>query len=131
MTDTSILSGSTGTFTNFLKGVPGAMMSNMDEMKKTAQKEEKAAADTVTDIKDTTDKAEKKADETGALTPPTIQPFVPPTPTNPLQAFGSAAGILAAFGGLLTKRPLTTSLNAAASVMNAYKQNDIAAAQSA
>lgn len=43
---------------------------------------------------------------------------------SPMEAFGSSAGWLAAFGGLLTRRPLTNSLNAASGVMNAYKQQD-------
>jgi hypothetical protein len=107
------------------------MLSNMQGMKTAAQKEEKSAANTVSDIRGITDKAQKSADATGALTPPNIAPYTPPQQTSPIAAFGSAAGILAAFGGLLTKRPLQTSLNAAAGVLNAYKRNDTAAAEQA
>lgn len=76
------------------------------------------------------DKEESKLDP-NALKPPDIQPFQAPAARSPLQAFGSAAGVLAALGGLLTRHPLTTSLEASAKVMNAYQQQDAAAAQTA
>ena len=59
--------------------------------------------------------------------------FMPPAPEekpyNPMHAWGSTAMIVAALGSLLTRRPLTTALNAAAGVMNAYKANDMAKAK--
>lgn len=58
--------------------------------------------------------------------PPEIaKPVVPPEAMKPLdvmQNFGSFATALAVFGGFLTKRPLQTSLDAAASAMEALKQ---------
>ena len=47
-----------------------------------------------------------------------------PIQTQPAQTWGSMAMILAAFGGLLTHTPLTTSLNAMAGVLNAVHAND-------
>jgi hypothetical protein len=76
------------------------------------------------------DKEAEKLDP-NVLTPPKIEPFKAPPRTSPLEAFGSAAGVFAALGGLLTRQPLTTSLNAAAKVLDAYKRNDDTAAQTA
>ena len=72
-------------------------------------------------------------DEAGKLTPPKFQPIPPPTvqPTDPKQIWGSAAMFIAAFGGLLTRQPMTTALNAAAGVIKAYQANDQAAANQA
>lgn len=65
--------------------------------------------------------------QTGALQPPKMD--LPPAPepknTNPLEIWGSTAMVLAAIGSLLTRKPLTTALNSATAVMNAYKKNDI------
>lgn len=54
-----------------------------------------------------------------------------PTPkkTDPIEAFGSAASLAAIFGSLLTRTPLTSALNNASAVMEAYKANDAAKAQ--
>lgn len=53
----------------------------------------------------------------------------PPAPalheTDPVQAFGSSAMWLAVFGGLLTKRSLTNSLNAAGGVFEAIHKRDL------
>lgn len=78
------------------------------------------------------DFTEKKIAERDSLEPPK-----PPTlieapkqedyKTDPMKTFGSAAMFLAAFGGLLTKAPLETALNAGAEVMNAVNKNDAAA----
>jgi hypothetical protein len=64
-----------------------------------------------------------------------IAPVLPPPPKveqyNPMQAWGSAAMIIAGLGSLLTRRSMTTALNSAATVMTAYKQGDSDAAASA
>lgn len=56
------------------------------------------------------------------------QQFTPPPQPqyqqfNPVHTWGSAAMMIALIGSALTKRPLTTALNAGAQVMNAQKQN--------
>jgi hypothetical protein len=73
------------------------------------------------------------ADEAGKLTPPKFQAVPPPTvqPTDPKQIWGSAAMFIAAFGGLMTRQPMTSALNAAAGVINAYKKGDQEAANQA
>jgi len=78
----------------------------------------------------TADKAEAALDP-NALTPPKMEPPPNTQGTTPMHEWGSAAMAIAALGGMLTRRPLINSLNAAAGVMNAYKQQDAAAAQSA
>lgn len=64
-----------------------------------------------------------------ALTPPTApQIEKPPTldpKTDPAKAWGSAAMMVAVFGSLLTRTPLTTALSSAAGVLNAYRQGDL------
>jgi hypothetical protein len=72
------------------------------------------------------------ADQITKLRPPEPPKLEAPTKppgeapeTNPLQAFGSPASWLAVFGGLLTRRPLQTSLDASAAAMNAYRQRDL------
>lgn len=70
--------------------------------------------------------------ETNSLQPP-APVALPPKPDlqfrDPAQAFGSAAGWLAVFGGFLTKKPLETALNASAGVMNAWRKRDQEQAQ--
>lgn len=65
--------------------------------------------------------------------PPTITPApeLKDYQRDPMQSFGSAAGFLATFGSLLTRRPLTSALNAGAAVMTAANQKDAAAFSSA
>lgn len=43
---------------------------------------------------------------------------------NPLKAFGDVATVLAMFGSLKTRAPLTSALNAAAAGMNAFQKGD-------
>lgn len=67
-----------------------------------------------------------------ALVPPTLEKL-PEAPgdtkyRDPIQAMGSVAGLLAVFGGALTRHPLRASLDAAAGVLNAYRSQDDAAA---
>lgn len=61
--------------------------------------------------------------------------LTPPPPqqaqTDPLQAFGQPAMWLAAFGSLMTRRPLVNAINAAGTVLQATHQMDQAAAKSA
>lgn len=69
----------------------------------------------------------------GALKPPELQPVPQPTvaQTDPSKIWGSSAMLLAGLGGLLTRRPLVTAMNAASKVFQAYKQNDQEAAKQA
>lgn len=64
----------------------------------------------------------------GALEPPKLQPL-PEAPKpelrDPLTAFGSTASIVGMLASLLTRRPLTSALNAATGVMTAYRQQDL------
>ena len=53
------------------------------------------------------------------------EPPPPATPTDTLKSFGSVASLLGIFGGMLTRRPLQTSLNAAAGAMKAARENDL------
>lgn len=46
-------------------------------------------------------------------------------PTDPVKAWGSSAMFIAMFGSLLTRTPMTTALNAAASAMKAFHQRDM------
>jgi len=67
---------------------------------------------------------------------PEPKPFVEkPLPqtqyTDPIQAWGSSAMLLAGIGSLMTRGHMTTAMNAAANVMKAYRQNDVEAAQQA
>jgi len=68
-------------------------------------------------IVDQTDQMAKEEKE--QLDNPPAQPE-----DNPTARFGSAASVLAIFGSLLTRAPLTSALNASASAMNAIKKND-------
>lgn len=56
--------------------------------------------------------------------PVNIKPFQPPQQRSFLESFGGMATILGALGGLLTRHPLTASLNAASAAMQAYKKGD-------
>ncbi len=84
-------------------------------------------------LRQSMDDLQEEEAEPGPNPPPA--PYLPPPPTtppqNPLHAWGSMAMILATMGSLLTRRPLTTALNAGASVMNAYTQKNQAAANNA
>lgn len=76
---------------------------------------------------ETEDKLDAINQSTGALQPPKFDmPKAPePKQTDAMQVWGSAAMTLAAVGSLLTRQPLTTAMNAAASVMKAAKANDM------
>ena len=68
---------------------------------------------------------EKSASELLA-NPPQFQPPPAPKPVeaNPVKAWSSEAMILAAVGSLFTRTPMLTAMNAAAKVLDAYKQGD-------
>jgi hypothetical protein len=68
----------------------------------------------------------KKIDSEPAPKPPTLTEAPKPENyhTDQMQTFGSAAMFLATFGSLLTKQPLTNSLNAGAAVLKAKNQGD-------
>lgn len=65
------------------------------------------------------------------IPPALFQPPPQPKPYDPIKAWGSVAMLVAGIGSLLTRSHLTTALNAASDVMNAYKANDAAAANAA
>lgn len=90
---------------------------------------EKQAEITRGKIADSRAAADKAATDTGALTPPRLDPIPEAKATDLLTQFGSPAMFIAALGSRLTRAPLTSSLNASAAVLNAYKQKDAAAAQ--
>lgn len=52
----------------------------------------------------------------------------PPAP-DPMQAFGQPAVVLALFGSLMTRQPLTTALNSAAAAMNASRRGQLQEAE--
>ena len=54
------------------------------------------------------------------------QPGEPPKfkSDNPLESFGSAASVIGMFGGLLTRSPFITSMNAAAGAINSARQKN-------
>lgn len=82
------------------------------------------------DLDKTMGKVSAIDEATGALKPPAFSIPPPPEPknTSPMEAWGSAAMMLATVGSLLTRQPLTTALNAAAGAMKAFHQNDMDAA---
>ena len=67
------------------------------------------------------------------LNPPQIG--LPPKPepkrTSPVEQWGSFAMMFAALGGMMSRNHMTTALNAASSVMNAFKENDTKKAEDA
>lgn len=69
----------------------------------------------------------KKPD--GALSPPKLETYKPPPPTDPWAVWGSPAMWLAGLSGLMGRRSVTNSMTAAGSYMNALNQNDMKAAQ--
>lgn len=77
--------------------------------------------------------ARLESQRAGFVQPAPFKPIPPPTPqpTDPKQIWGSAAMFVAAFGGLLTRQPLATAMNAAAGVLKAYQAGDAAAANQA
>lgn len=66
----------------------------------------------------------KKMDSETLPKPPTLADAPKPESRSSMEAFGSAAGFLATFGSLMTRRPLTNALNSGAAVMNAYHAQD-------
>lgn len=67
---------------------------------------------------------EKKIDELKVPKIPELTPAPKPQQSDPFQSFGSAAGWIAVFGSMLTRAPLTSSLNAAAGAMKAAQENN-------
>lgn len=82
-----------------------------------------------TDIDKATAKAADITKNSGVLTPPKLEAAPQPKPTDLMTQFGSPAMFLAALGSRMTRTPLTSSLNASAAVLNAYKAKDYAKAQ--
>lgn len=110
----------------------GALQKDTAENIKT---EKSAAAAATSDItKSEADKAaliEKAKQPGGGLTPPKLEPPPQKKSTQPVEMWGSAAMWAAALGGLITRRPLINSLNAAGAVMNAFRAQDSEAAKAA
>jgi len=70
----------------------------------------------------------KQAEQTEANLKAPEQYSLPSAPveqtTSPIKAWSSAAMFVAALGSLLTRRPMTTAIQSAAAVLNAYGQKD-------
>lgn len=58
-------------------------------------------------------------------------PYDKPKETDPQHMWGSAAMLFAAIGSAMTRQPMNTALNAAASVLTAYRKGDQDAANAA
>lgn len=69
----------------------------------------------------------------GEIPIPQVQQVPKPEtkPTPPQEQWGSAAMMVAVIGSLFTRTPMTTALNAAAGVLNAYHKGDQEAADAA
>lgn len=110
----------------------GGLQAKTDENIKA---EKSAAASAQSDIaKSEAEKAtllESARQPGGGLSPPKLAPPPQKKATQPIEMWGSAAMWAAALGGLLTRRPLINSLNAAGAVMNAFRQQDSEAAKTA
>ena len=85
------------------------------------------------DVADTDKKVSDISAKEGAMRMPELKEVPQPTApqTDPAKIWGSSAMLFAALGGLMTRRPLVTAMNAATKVFQAYKQNDIEAAKTA
>lgn len=85
------------------------------------------------DVDDTDKQVKDINTKEGALKMPDLQPVPQPTvpQTDPAKIWGSAAMLMAGIGGLMTRRPLVTAMNAATKVFEAYKQGDSEAAKAA
>ena len=85
------------------------------------------------DVADTDKKVADISAKEGAMKMPELKevPQATAPQTDPAKIWGSSAMLFAALGGLMTRRPLVTAMNAATKVFQAYKQNDIEAAKTA
>lgn len=101
----------------------------MEQIKTDEQKLEKKAAS----LPETIDKGLSKdyPERPAPPKPPKITPFQPPVQRGAIDTFGNFATALGALGGLLTRHPLTASLNAASAAMKALKDNDVASYEQA
>lgn len=82
-------------------------------------------------IADTKAESARYDKEVSALGPPPAlhaEKWTQAPPENdPLKSFGSWASAVGVLGSLLTRRPLSSALNASAAAMNAQRSNDLAA----
>jgi hypothetical protein len=115
----SKLAGSGKTAGAPLGGLDSAIRDATGELKKIGEKQQS-----------TDQRVEAIRDQ---IKPPELKQVPPPTvkSTDPRQQWASTAMFAAAIGSLFTRQPLMTAVNAAAEVLNAYKQNDAAAADAA
>lgn len=83
------------------------------------------------DVSDTDKQVSDINKKEGAMKMPELQPVPQPTvqPTDPAKIWGSAAMLFAGLGGLMTRRPIVTAMNAATKVFDAYRQGDQEAAK--
>lgn len=84
-------------------------------------------------IQDIVDNLPQSQSQMGPNPPPAPYTAPPPTPPsfNPAHAWGSTAMVLAMMGSMLTRHPLTAALNAGSQVMQAYRDQNQAAADQA
>lgn len=118
--------GQTLSLSDAISGYQSGLKQHVDD----TVKGEKAATDTYESKIGAANEEEANLDP-NALKPPALTPAPTPEATEPMKVWGSAAMWMAALGGILTKRPLINSLNAAGAVVKAYRDQDAAAAQSA
>ena len=73
----------------------------------------------------------KASEPGGALSPPELPSYKPPAPTDPWALWGSPGMWLAGLSGLMGRRSMTRSLNAAGAYLNANNQGDAVRAKQA
>lgn len=81
---------------------------------------------------DTAEKNKRLESQLELQKPPTLEkppPYKPPKASTPAEEWGSWAMAFAMLGSLFTRRPMMTAMNAGASVLNAFKAGDAAAAE--
>ena len=122
-----------------LSDMVAKLMQPGDEEKKATKEREAASEAATTSIKNESKAEDKTRAELEASMPKPedfglgkddlkdLKPEKSPSykPDNPLQDFGGVATLLGIFGGMLTRRPLVTSLDAASGAMNAYHQRNV------
>lgn len=112
-----------------LNNILGSAASNYDKATKQKLQEQKQLQDKTQEVSGEIKGYDKALSE---LKPPEMKEL-PKAPdldpkSDPRKAWGSIAMMFAVFGSALTRQPASTALNAAAGVMDAYKKNDLDAA---
>lgn len=109
-------------------------LDDTEERQKQFNDETKVLTDKMSSIgEDTRKKNEALEGKMGLQRPPEMKqvPYNPPQRSTPQEQWGSWAMTFAMLGSLMTRRPMITAMNAGAAVMNAFKQGDKEAADTA